>query len=421
MFAECPNLTKSPDLKILDLLNQTYQGMFYGSPLVLEVHSAARSATSGVNGSLYTWLNNGVTNGDIYCDPTMNYTKGTNGIPSGWNRWVYGATDTGETTTMYHNETAETVRVGTSSYGTCYALQGWAGFRTLAEMHALGYTIGEQTAVTMYHYDEQMTAYYCAANVSDGFAESMYDVGDGKGYLDIATQNIHGYYLSADECPLTLKATESSTITLKQVGTSANTYERNLGSGWAAYTLGTSISRSAGTTVQFRCSSHPDSQSSSNYVQFEMTGVFEASGNCNSILDGTNFATMTSLADYPFALYCLFRGCASLTRAPALPATTLAESCYYALFKNTGLAKTPLLPATTLSTGCYGEMFSGSGSLKEVRIAATTLAANSLTNWLKDVALSGDFYCDPNTTYPTSANGCPGGWTIHNLANYPNP
>lgn len=30
----------------------------------------------------------------------------------------------------------------------------------------------------------------------------------------------------------------------------------------------------------------------------------------------------------------MFNGCSSLTKAPALPATTLAESCYVTMFEN---------------------------------------------------------------------------------------
>ena len=58
--------------------------------------------------------------------------------------------------------------------------------------------------------------------------------------------------------------------------------------------------------------------------------------------------------------YCqMFFGCTSLTSAPDLPSTTLAESCYDAMFYGcTSLTKAPELPATTLATRCYGEMFS---------------------------------------------------------------
>ena len=72
----------------------------------------------------------------------------------------------------------------------------------------------------------------------------------------------------------------------------------------------------------------------------------------------------------------MFYGCTSLTHAPALPATTLAEHCYFLMFENcTSLAQAPVLPATTLVVGCYGGMFYGCTSLTQIpALPATTLA-----------------------------------------------
>ena len=72
----------------------------------------------------------------------------------------------------------------------------------------------------------------------------------------------------------------------------------------------------------------------------------------------------------------MFVGCISLAQAPALPATTLAEQCYFLMFQNcTSLVKAPVLPATTLVVGCYGGMFYGCTSLTQApALPATTLA-----------------------------------------------
>ena len=67
--------------------------------------------------------------------------------------------------------------------------------------------------------------------------------------------------------------------------------------------------------------------SMSDYNQFVMTGKIAASGNVNTLLDQNGNATLKS--------YCysyLFGGCESLTTAPTLPATTLADGCYYGMF-----------------------------------------------------------------------------------------
>ena len=112
-----------------------------------------------------------------------------------------------------------------------------------------------------------------------------------------------------------------------------------------------------------------------------------------------------------------------MTKAPELPATTLAKGCYEYMFTECqSLTKAPVLPATTLADFCYNYMFSGCQSLKEVRIDATETASRSLNNWLEGVSATGDFYCDPNATiFPTNdVSGIPEGWTRHNIADYPN-
>ena len=72
----------------------------------------------------------------------------------------------------------------------------------------------------------------------------------------------------------------------------------------------------------------------------------------------------------------MFIGCTGLTQAPALPATTLAESCYFLMFEGcTSLTKAPVLPATTLVVSCYGGMFYDCTSLTQApALPATTLA-----------------------------------------------
>ena len=118
----------------------------------------------------------------------------------------------------------------------------------------------------------------------------------------------------------------------------------------------------------------------------------------------------------------MFYGCTSLTQAPALPATTLEMNCYRSMFQGcTSITQAPFLPATALVENCYFDMFKSCRSLKEVRIAATSYAINALSQWLSGVAATGDFYCDPNATIFTvdSVHGIPKGWTRHALADYP--
>ena len=222
---------------------------------------------------------------------------------------------------------------------------------------------------------------------------------------------------------LTLTATEdNSSVKLTRTGTVNNTYEVNTGSGWGSYTFDTVINLNKGQSCKWRCTSHPTTFNYETYVRFEMTGSIEASGEVYSMLS-SNLSDVTTLNGYDYAFKNLFRGCKSLTKAPQLPATTLAPHCYDSLFAGCqSLTKAPELPATTLAEGCYSQMFCICQSLKEVRIAATKTATDALYLWLDFVSATGDFYCDPNATiFPTdSRSGIPEGWTRHNIADYPN-
>ena len=115
------------------------------------------------------------------------------------------------------------------------------------------------------------------------------------------------------------------------------------------------------------------SKDTKKYSSFTMTGMIAASGSVMSLIDGVG-ETLVIPANYCF--YNLFVGCKSLTKAPELPATTLAERCYDGMFERcTNLTHAPALPATTLADGCYMYMFSGCTSLKQApELPAMTLA-----------------------------------------------
>ena len=111
----------------------------------------------------------------------------------------------------------------------------------------------------------------------------------------------------------------------------------------------------------------------------------------------------TTLANYCYLG--MFNGCTSLTTLPELPATTLANYCYADMFYGcTGLTTPPALPATTLADGCYANMFHGCTSLTTLpELPATTLANNCYTGMFNG--------CTSLTTLPelpatTLANNC---------------
>ena len=158
---------------------------------------------------------------------------------------------------------------------------------------------------------------------------------------------------------------------------------------------------------------------------------------CTSLVNVSGLPA-TTLADYCY--YQMFRGCTSLAITPDLPSTNLAENCYYGMFWGcSSLAKAPELPATnlaancyrlmfrdcilltkspvllaaTLVEGCYQNMFTSCSSLIEVICLATDISAtNCISNWLSYVSASGTFYkASSMTSWPSGMNGIPSGWT----------
>lgn len=113
----------------------------------------------------------------------------------------------------------------------------------------------------------------------------------------------------------------------------------------------------------------------------------------------------------------MFEYCESLTTAPALPATTLAELCYTGMFQYcTGLTTAPELPATTLVQRCYNAMFYGCTNLNNITCLATDITADYCTSyWLYNVSANGTFRKNTNVVWQSGESGIPNGWTVINV------
>ena len=136
------------------------------------------------------------------------------------------------------------------------------------------------------------------------------------------------------------------------------------GRNWSVFIPGTTTITLAnvGNKVYFRGDNTTVSESFSIYYKFVMSGKIAASGNIMSLLDKTCQSTRIS-NNYCFRN--MFNNCKSLTTAPSLPATTLANNCYNFMFGGcTSLTTAPALPATTLANNCYDSMFNNCTSLQ---------------------------------------------------------
>ena len=207
--------------------------------------------------------------------------------------------------------------------------------------------------------------------------ETLKLMADGKNLLAAG-----GYLLEAKEnIPyLTFSADAEQTLTLTQIGSpTAVDYQYSVnGAGWNKVTAGEAIAfgGEAGN-LRFRAKSPIGTATDSeNYYQIsfgiEETSV-ECTGDIRTLVDWENYAK----ANTATARFChLFQYCYSLTTAPELPATTLAEYCYEGMFYGcTDLTTAPKLPATTLAEHCYQSMFPYCHALTTApELPATTLA-----------------------------------------------
>ena len=102
---------------------------------------------------------------------------------------------------------------------------------------------------------------------------------------------------------------------------------------------------------------------------------------CNLFYECQNLASApklpaTDLADYCY--YNMFQGCSKLTTAPELPAENLKGHCYERMFYGcSNLINAPELPASSLADYCYASMFANCKSLT----VAPTLEATNLADY----------------------------------------
>ena len=157
--------------------------------------------------------------------------------------------------------------------------------------------------------------------------------------------------------------------------------------------------------------SSTDGRTYSKFV-FTTTGTIACTGDIRTLLDYED-PSNTTMDEYCY--YYMFFNCTSLTSAPTLPATALANSCYTGMFYNcTSLTTIPRLPATTLASSCYTSMFYNCTSLTTIpALPATTLATScyqNMFNGCTNIKLSATQVDEYQTEYriPTSGNGTDG-------------
>ncbi len=135
--------------------------------------------------------------------------------------------------------------------------------------------------------------------------------------------------------------------------------------------------------------------------------------NCSSLSEAPALPA-TTLADGCYNS--MFMNCTSLSEAPALPATTLATNCYFDMFNGcTSLTQAPALPATTLVYDCYIQMFYNCASLNHIEVAFTDWGNSCTPDWLANVSSEGEFVCPKELQPEYGSSYIPEGWIVkHN-------
>ena len=112
----------------------------------------------------------------------------------------------------------------------------------------------------------------------------------------------------------------------------------------------------------------------------------------------------------PACYYGMFARCTSLTQAPELPATTLANICCLQMFSGcTGLTQAPALPATILADGCYQKMFEGCTNLSQAPELPAKRLHEYCYQWMFDGCTKLN-YVKCLATDGFTSTGCTTGW-----------
>ncbi|MBR3542746.1 MAG: SUMF1/EgtB/PvdO family nonheme iron enzyme [Treponema sp.] len=187
--------------------------------------------------------------------------------------------------------------------------------------------------------------------------------------------------------PLTLEAaTAGAVVTFDNKASGPVTYRVNGGTEQtiASAATGTITLAAVGDKVQFYGDNtkYGASGGSANCSNISCTDECYVYGNVMSLVNSSGFAsedTLTGTYNFAYLFYNNTKIKNKTGYALVLPATTLTEDCYYAMFYGCSLIEVaPELPATTLEKECYYAMFCNCASLKTVpALSATTLANES--------------------------------------------
>lgn len=259
-----------------------------------------------------------------------------------------------------------------------------AGFPITASEKSSTMTVGLD--YTTKANDEEVTAYFMCAPV-DLSAEKLEVTvaygNAGKTFdFEVNGKNLKGggaYLLKEDIPYITFTADAEHTMKVETKGGYVldESLQYSVGGGvWTRLTADTEIAFGGeGNDLRLRGRSRAGTaENKDKYSRIIFSNYYDpvaCTGDIRTLLDYSNYNTV-STAEARFCM--LFNSCEPLISAPALPATTLADRCYYYMFANSSLASAPALPAETLAPFCYTGMFFACEFASAPALPAETLA-----------------------------------------------
>ncbi len=421
MFRGCTSLTTAPELPAATLVDSCYYNMFRDCNSLNYIKCLATDITATT--CTYYWVNNVASTGTFVKESAMSsWTTGHTGIPTNWNVIDDGI----EPPTISCDGLEITITCATVGASIYYKLDHTGDF-------------------TLYESPITMTA--------DTLVEA-YSTFNGVTSTTVSETCIYTPHDYSQDY-LTFRVTSGGTIRWMSNGSGyAKVIQYSINDGeWTSITAGSSSNITVATNdvVRFKGTNETYAGSKANYAGFDSggTAVFDIEGNIMSLIYGDNFVGQTAMTGtYNFCSifklskvvsaenlilpattltnYCyraMFSLCPNLVTPPALPATTLAQGCYWYMFEKCPMTTAPELLATTLVKECYGNMFNNCANLNYIKCLATSglNAASALTGWVTSVAFSGTFIKDSSTTTGSTAastvwtkgnNGIPTNWLI---------
>ena len=450
MFNSCRALTTAPELPATTLTTSCYKQMFMTCSSLTYIKCLATNISVG--SPTTDWVKNVAASGTFVKSHEMSsWTVGANGIPTGW-----VATDdiitVSDPVISFTNNTI-TISCSTTGAVIYYRLGTTGSF----QVYSSPIEISENTHVEAYasisDVDSSTVTYDCTYVPDAGDSDSDSDYGDSDsdygdsdsdyGDSDSDEPVEHDYSLDY----LTFNVLTGGNILWKSIGSGQEktiSYSINDGE-WTSITAtssGTVIPVSVGDVVRFKGTNSTYAKDKSNYSGFDGgTATYNVEGNMMSLIYGDNFVGNNTLSGtYNFCSifkqskavsaenmilpattltnYCyraMFSLAPNLITPPALPATTLAQGCYWYMFESCPMSTAPDLLAETIVQEAYGHMFTGCSNLNYIKCLATTKSASKcLEGWVNNVAATGTFVKDANTSWSTGNNGIPTGWVVYN-------